>query len=341
MTDGWMRPHFNGPSLARMLHEVDPRVLCFQLGFELRRWFQRALRRSSRLLPTALYLETSSYCRGSCADCYVSAADRRQHLHLDHTALERVLVAAEQLPLAYVCIVGGEPLDTSVVETNLRLVHDHPRTRFLICTSGNAEIGPELERKLGVLRNLSLLFSFDGLPATHDRIRSPGSFEQACAALETYSRSSGNLCGASITLRNDNWYETTSHAFIKGLIARGCHYFGYAPCETRAADRALSPERLALARGRLAELSTSSPALIFAHPFGQLLGRKIAPTRRLYSLAVDYAGNVYTARRGPSFGSIYDSELTTLLSRPALQAAYRQASASPVDCRSDLVSIRG
>jgi MoaA/NifB/PqqE/SkfB family radical SAM enzyme len=336
-----MRPRFNGPSLARMLHELDLGVLCFQLGYELRRWLQRPLSGPSRLLPTALYLETSSYCRGSCADCYVPAADRRQHLHLDRTTLERLLVAAEKLPLAYVCLVGGEPLDASVVEANLRLVRDHPRTRFLICTSGNAEIGPELERELGALRNLSLLFSFDGLPTTHDSIRSPGSFEQACTALETYSRSSGNLCGASITLRTNNWYETTSRAFIERLSACGCHYFGYAPCETRAVGRALGPEQHALALGRLADLSTSSRALIFAHPFGQLLGRKIAPTRRLYSLAVDYAGNVYTARRGPSLGSVYDTELTTLLSRPALQAAYSQQATSPVGWRSDLVSIGG
>jgi MoaA/NifB/PqqE/SkfB family radical SAM enzyme len=334
-----MRPRFNRPSLARMLHEVDLGVLCFQLGYELRLWLQRPLPSPSRLLPTALYLETSSYCRGGCDGCYVPADHRRQHLHLDPVTLERLLVAAEQLPLAYVCLVGGEPLDASVVETNLRLVRDHPRTRFLICTSGASEIGPELERELGALRNLSLLVSFDGLSATHDSIRAPGSFEQACAALEAYSRSSGNLCGASITLRTDNWYETTSRAFIERLSACGCQYLAYAPCETRAAGEALSPERHAHALGRLAELSTSSSALIFTHPFGQLLGRKIAPARRLYTLAVDYAGNVYTARRGPSFGSVYDTELTTLLSRPALQAAYSQAAASTVDWRSDLVSM--
>jgi MoaA/NifB/PqqE/SkfB family radical SAM enzyme len=339
MTNSRMRLRFNGPSLARMLHEVDFGVLRFQLGYELRQWIQRPLRGPNRVLPTALYLETSSFCRGSCADCYVPAADRRQHLQLDRAVLDRVLTAAEQLPLAYVCLVGGEPLEASIVETNLRLVRDHPRTRFLICTSAEPEIGPELGRELGALRNLSLAFSFDGLQATHDSIRGAGSFERACAALETYSRSNGNLCGASITLRSNNWQETTSRAFIERLSDFGCHFFGYAPCETRTTDRALSPESHATALGRLSEISASSPALIFSHPFGQLLGRRIAPAPSCYSLSVDYAGNVYTARRGPSFGNVYDTELTTLLSRPALQAAYSQAAASPVDWRSDLVSI--
>ena len=337
MSRGWMRPRFNRPSLARVLREVDLRVLGFQLGYELRLRLRRPLRGPQRLFPTALYLETSSYCRGACADCYVPAVDRRQRLQLDAATLDRLLVAAERLPLGYVCIVGGEPLDASIVDANLRLVRDHPRTRFLICTSGEPGIGPELERELGALRNLSLLFSLDGLPATHDGLRPQTPFRRACAALEAYSRSSGNLCGASITLRTDNWYETTSRGFIERLSGHGCHYFAYAPCETRS-GHALSPAEHARALSRLSELSASSSALIFTHPLGQVLGQKIAPARRLHTLVVDYAGNVYTARRGPCFGNIHETDLATLLSRPALQASYSRAASSPADPRTDLVS---
>lgn len=318
---GWLRPRFNGPSLARMLRSVDPRVLAFHAAYELRLRLQRPLPGPRRLFPTALYLETSSYCRGACADCYVPAVDRARHVHLDVAVLDRVLAAATRLPLAYVCIVGGEPLDPSILETNLRLVRDHPRTRFLICTSGEPGIGPELEREFARLRNLSLLFSFDGLAATHDAIRPRTSFERAYASLEAYGRSSGNLCGASITLRAENWQETTSRAFIDPLSEAGCHYFAYAPCETGSGP-ALRPEQQSQALARLAELSASSSALIFAQPQGQLLGRKILPARRLYTLVVDYEGNVYTSRRGPQFGNVHDADLAALLSQPALQASY-------------------
>lgn len=321
LTDGWLRPRFNGPSLGRLLREVDSRVLGFHIGYEMRLRLRRRLPGPRRLLPTALFLETSSYCRGACADCYVPAVDRRQHLQLDAATLDRVLVAAERMPLAYVGIVGGEPLDASIVEANLRLVRDHPRTRFLICTSGEPGIAPELERELAALRNLSLLFSFDGLPATHDRLRPRTPFREAYASLTAYGRSSGNLCGSSITLRAENWHETTSRAFIDRLRDAGCHYFAYSPCET-AGRQALAPADHARSLRRLAELSVSSDALIFVHPQGQLLGRKVVPAQRLHTLVVDYAGNVYTARRGPCFGNIHDADLITLLSQPALQAAY-------------------
>jgi MoaA/NifB/PqqE/SkfB family radical SAM enzyme len=314
-----------------MIREVDVGVLGFQLGVELRLWLQRQLADRGRVLPTALYLETSSYCPGACANCYVPAADRQQQLQLDGGTLNRLLAAAERLPIAYVCIVGGEPLDASIVERNLRLVHDHPRTRFLICTSGEPEIGPELGRALGSLRNLSLLVSFEGFPATHKSIRPRGSFEQACAAVDSYRRYSNSLCGASVTLRTDNWQEATSAEFLERVGAVGAQYFVYAPCETGAGVPMLSPDRHALALSRLADLSSSSGALIFSYPFGQILAPRITPARRFRSLTVDYRGNVYIARRGPSFGNVYDADLTTLLSRPALQTAYSEAAAKPVE----------
>jgi hypothetical protein len=84
----------------------------------------------------------------------------------------------------------------------------------------------------------------------------------------------------------------------------------------------LSPERYAHGLARLAVLSAESTALIFCHPFGQIVGGRIAPVQRLRTLTVDYAGNVYTARRGPSFGNVHDADLAALLARPALRASY-------------------
>lgn len=339
MTTGWTRPRFERRSLARLIGEVDAGVLRFQVGAEARVWLRR--RRSDRrqMLPTALYLETSSHCPGACADCYVPAADRRRHLRLDAGTLDRLIEAAERLPVAYVCVVGGEPLDPAIAQDNLRLVRDHPRTRFLICTSGEPGIAPELGRELGALRNLSLLVSFEGLPATHERIRARGSFEHACATLDAYRRYSGSLCGASVTLRTGNWLEATSREFVARLRAAGAHYLVYAPCETRAGGQELSPERHAFAIGRLAKLSASSGVLIFSHPFGQIVGRGSALARRFRSLTVDYAGNVYVARRGRSFGNVHDTDLPTLLAQPALQAAYSEAAASPVGWRPDALPI--
>lgn len=327
---GWMRPRFHRSSLAHLVGDVDPRALAFQAASELRVW-RRSLSAPNHLLPTALYLETSSYCEGACSGCYVPASDRKQHLRLDADTLHRVIAAAERLPIAYIGVVGGEPLAPSIVEDNLRLVRDHPRTRFVVCTSGDFEIGPELGRQMGALRNLSVLVSFDGLPSTHERIRPRGSFERACAALDAYRRFGRGLCGASVTLRPGNWREVTSKEFVDRLDAAGVHYLVYSPFETRAGEPALAPAHHALAVGRLAELSASSRALIFTYPFGQILGRRFALVPRLRSMSVDYTGNVYLARRGPCFGNVMESALDDLLARPAVQEAYaRAARTSPL-----------
>lgn len=321
-TAGWRRPRLHGPSLVRMAREIDAGVLRFQVEFEARLWLRRRRSGLGVELPTALYLETSSYCEGACADCYVPAAARRQHLQLDRATLDRLLADAERLPLAYVCLVGGEPLDGSIVESNVRLIRDHPRTRFLICTSGEPEIGSDRWRELGALRNLGLLVSFEGFSETHRRIRPRGSFERACDAVDAYRQHGRGMCGASITLRADNWHEATSRDFVERLSAVGCHYLSYAPCETRDGTQALRPEIYARALARLAPLSASSSALIFCHPFGQILRGRVASVQRLRTLTVDYAGNVYTARRGPSFGNVHDVDLPALLAQPALRASY-------------------
>ena len=48
----------------------------------------------------------------------------------------------------------------------------------------------------------------------------------------------------------------------------------------------------------------------------------VAPVQRMRTLTVDYAGNVYTTRRGRSFGNVHDTGLAALLAQPALRASY-------------------
>ena len=66
-----------------------------------------------------------------------------------------------------------------------------------------------------------------------------------------------------------------NEAVARGLYEAGCHFLSYAPCETRAGSDALSAERYARGLARLAALSPSSRALLFCHPFGQILGGRI------------------------------------------------------------------
>ena len=315
-------------TIVRLLRDADTSVLAFHAAYALRQKVARAaLGARAQTVPTALYVETSSFCRGRCRDCYVPVADRRRHLRLEATELDALVRSVSGLGLDYVCIVGGEPLDEAIVDLNVRLVREHPRVRFLLCTGAAAGSGDAALDELASLANVSLVFSFDGLEPTHDRIRGRDSFRRTCAALRRYGRSGRRLVGASVMLTSDNWDECTRLAFLETLCELGCAYVVLDPCFGAEAT-SLTASDYARASERLVALSSRTSATLYAYPFGPLAGPTAELRATMRTLAVDYRGDVYVSRRGRSFGNIREQGLELILQSPALQRALGDAGRS-------------
>jgi sulfatase maturation enzyme AslB (radical SAM superfamily) len=227
---------------------------------------------------------------------------------------------AGQLNLCYVCLVGGEPLDEQILDTNLRLIRDNPRLRFLVCTSGHPACEPSLAAKLSALRNLSMVVSVDGLATTHDRLRGTGSHAMATESLSRFSRLGGRPCGVSVTLRHENWEETTTSQFVRGLCSSGCHFLVFDPCFVADGAPGLTTHEYVRAVRRLMAISDQAPARIYANPLGELRGRNHRPGWMMHPLTVDYRGNVYASRRGRILGNISDRDLNAIVSSHASHA---------------------
>lgn len=308
--------------LARLAARLEPRVASFQARHELERWLRRpAGEGSARVVPTAFYVETSSACRGRCAGCYVPVADREQGLRLDAQCLATVLASARQLRPDYVCIVGGEPLDESILATNLAWVRSAPDVRFLLCTGMQGRGDAEALQALGELPNLSVIFSVDGFAATHDRLRGEKSHARTFAALKQYARGGRRLCGASVTLRPGNWEETTSEGFLGELERAGCNYLVF---DASFGAEALAAAHLVQAVDRLRRRAKGSHAVTFVNPFGRLLRHGFAARSHMAAAVVDYRGNVYASRRGAPLGNVKSQTLTQILEGPAFQSACRR-----------------
>lgn len=310
--------------LVRLALRLEPRVTAFHARYELSRWLRGlAAPRRSRAAPTALYIETSSFCRGRCRGCYVPARDRKAGLRLDDAVLGDAIAAARRLRLDWVCIVGGEPLDTSILDVNLALIRSAPDVRFLLCTGTHGRCDAALMSELALLPNLTVMFSIDGRGETHDRIRGAGSHARTIAALRAYSRPRGPVSGASVTVRPDNWQEVTSPEFVESLAAIGCDLLAYDPWFSDDSEKTLTPEELAAAITRLRALIGPS-SLVFVNPFGRLRRDGFQSGTGMIAAAIDYRGNVYGSRRGAPLGDVTTARLAAILDGEAFRQGCRR-----------------
>lgn len=309
--------------LAHLAAHLDPRATAFQAFYDLSRQVRRALRPpTARVVPTALYIETSSACRGRCRGCYIPVLDRKHPQRLGDEALRGVLRAARKLRPNYICIVGGEPLDPSIIDTNLAMIRDEPGLRFLLCTGGHGRCDPATMETLAAFPNLAVFFSIDGLATTHDRVRGRGNFDRTLQAARSYSRSGRSLSGASVTLRPENWEEVTSPAFLSLLEDLGITFVGFDPWFSEQ-GASLSSEAMTSVVLRLRAALRRSPLVCFVNPFGRLHDDGFEPEDGWLAASVDYRGNVYGSRRGQPLGNVGDLDLDQILDSDAFQRGYR------------------
>ncbi|MEI8254740.1 MAG: radical SAM protein [Deltaproteobacteria bacterium] len=307
---------------ARMAVSLRPRVAAFHARYELARWARGSIERDGVVVPTALYVETSSYCRGRCRGCYVPVAERTSQRTLDAPALQRIIASARRLRPDYVCLVGGEPLDGPALEINLALIEGAPDLRFFVCTGLQGRSDEGLMRRLAALTNLSVFFSVDGLATTHDRIRSRGSHARTLAAMRSYNGRGGQVCGASVTLREENREEVTAGPFVASLESAGCNVVSFDPWFSADGGESLAPDALWTSIERLRRIAQTSPSMFFVNPFGRLRSDGFDAETAMLAASIDSLGNVYGSRRGRPLGNLATEDLDTILAGDGFQRGF-------------------
>jgi MoaA/NifB/PqqE/SkfB family radical SAM enzyme len=315
---------YNGPILQKFARRLDARVLLYQMAYELLSGvITPASERASLVLPNTIYVETGSFCRKRCRDCYVPVNDRVADIQLTERNLADITAAAKMLRVNYITILGGEPFDPATSDVNLRWMKNTAPMRYAVCTSGEGIADGRSLSRVRDLCNATLVFSLDGFQSTNDRIRGAGSFSKATEALLAYGENGRRLSGIIVTLRAENLDEVTSRDFLTEFSSKGAYYFEYGPYYTQESTHALDPEKYAKAIMTLMDASRKVPALIFSNHFGQIYGRAIDIGKRIHSITVDYRGFVYTARRGKAFGNINERSLLEIIETEDFQRLFR------------------
>ena len=304
---------YNKHILGKFAANMDVRVLAYNALYELYSGVITPIAHEGAVLPNTIYVETGSRCDGGCIDCYVPKEDRRDDIRLTGENLIEIVETAGRIGVNYITILGGEPFHESNADLNLRLIHDNPLMRFLVCTSARGLEDAEVMDELKKYVNFTPVFSFDGTERTNDIIRGKGSYSRSTRALKEFSESGKRMAGAIFTLRPENINEVTDPTFLESVCSNGCYFIEFGPYYTTEKMHKIAPSEYADAVYRLMQLSTDIPVIIFSNHFGQLFGTEIDLTNRLQSVNIDYRGNVYSARRGESFGNVNKRKLIDIL----------------------------
>ena len=174
-------------------------------------------------------------CNLSCAHCYsTSSPDEAEALPVDMLAAAITAAAAEGYGV--LAVSGGEPL----LYKGLPQLLDHARAAGMTTavTTNGTLLHP---RRLPMLRAVDLLaISLDGVPASHDRMRGPGSFDRTARGL-AHLRGAGIRFGFIVTLTMHNLHELDWVADF--AVAHGAALLQVHPLELAGRGRSLRDRR--------------------------------------------------------------------------------------------------
>lgn len=165
-------------------------------------------------VPYALLISPTAKCNLRCRGCY--AADYAVKDELPFPLVNRLVTEAEELGVAVVTILGGEPFLWGPL---LDLIGRHPHMYFLVFTNATL-IAPALVNRLKRLGNVMLTLSVEGFEKETDVRRGPGTFARVMAAIDLL-RQAKIPFGYSVTATRTNEPVIASDDFVDFMITKG------------------------------------------------------------------------------------------------------------------------
>ncbi|XVS65991.1 radical SAM protein [Actinosynnema sp. CA-299493] len=147
-----------------------------------------------------LYLQLLYQCNFNCAHCFHGENLKRKDRLTAEQASEIMRHFVAEYSTTRVVLLGGEPfLHDGVVAINDEAYRMGLLTE--ICTNGHAVARRRLPAMVGKLDKLRI--SLDGLRDAHDRIRKPGSYDDAIETIE-FAANLGFKVGVTLTVTSLN-----------------------------------------------------------------------------------------------------------------------------------------
>lgn len=165
-------------------------------------------------VPYSLLISPTAKCNLRCVGCYAAKYPVRAELPFE--VVDRLVTEAEELGVALITILGGEPF---IWEPLLELLSRHPRMYFQIFT--NATLIDEAKAaSLGELGNVMLILSVEGFEPETDARRGPGTFAKVTRTMALL-RDAKVPFGYSVTVTRLNEPVVASEEFVDFMIAQG------------------------------------------------------------------------------------------------------------------------
>ncbi len=165
-------------------------------------------------VPYSLLISPTARCNLRCRGCY--AANYSVRDELPYELVDRVVSEAEDLGVALVTMLGGEPF---IWPPLLDLISQHPHMYFLVFTNATL-INEQRVARLKDLGNVMLILSVEGFEQETDARRGAGTFAKVMAAMNLL-RGAKIPFGYSVTATRMNEPVIASDAFVDFMIAKG------------------------------------------------------------------------------------------------------------------------
>jgi len=165
-------------------------------------------------VPYSLLISPTAKCNLRCRGCYAASYSVRDEL--SYELVDRVVTEAEELGVALVTMLGGEPF---LWEPLLDLMRHHPHMYFLVFTNATL-IDEKRVAGLKKLGNVMLILSVEGFEKETDARRGAGTFAKVMRAMDML-REAKIPFGYSVTATRMNEPVIASDDFVDFMIAKG------------------------------------------------------------------------------------------------------------------------
>jgi MoaA/NifB/PqqE/SkfB family radical SAM enzyme len=270
-------------------------------------------------VPVMMFISITDRCNLSCHGCYLQERKTACGPEMGLEELKTVVGQAEDLGIAVVGFVGGEPLLRK--DTVISLARSFPRILFTLSTNGLL-IDEGTAEELAGCGNLVPFVSLEGFRAETDLRRGSGVYDQL---IRVFSLLEPRVLffGCAVTVTRQNIDEVLGEPFIRAMIAAGARAFifiQFIPAAAGSEDLVLSPGQRELVIRKMEEFSRQYPAFFFGVPGDmELFGGCLAAGR----------GFIHVSSRGDlepcPLVPVSDANLRTRSLKEALQSPILRA----------------
>ncbi|MDO4534695.1 MAG: radical SAM protein [Clostridium perfringens] len=243
-------------------------------------------------IPVFLMASITSNCNLFCKGCFARANNycgETKRKMLSSEKWEEIFNEAKELGVAFIILLGGEPLMRKDVIEKASKIKD---IVFPVFTNGTM-INDDYFKLFNDNRNLVPMLSIEGNMEETDERRGEGTYNNLVKVMKKF-KDKGILFGASITITTKNIGKVTSLNFVSDLYEKGCKaitFVEYVPVTEES--RSLAPtdgERIILEKRQMELREKFQDIVILSFPGDEKYsGGCIAAGRGFFHINIDGA----------------------------------------------------